>query len=487
MPNVEDEVSIGGETAEIRPAMLPGDTGVRGEVGGTWAVEANHVAVREPVAPFTTRKEPDRDVQPRETDDDESGSAPRALSPVKTGGAADAAPLGHTSEGGLQEVAEMLVATLDCIRDAVIVASVEGEITFINARAERLTGWSRQEALGTALADVFSVLDGETRMPVEGLLSSLPPSDGAARLKRGTLLVTRDGAHTSIEGSCSAVQNGQGDVTGKVLAFRDSGEGERQYEALRQHAGSLEQRLEELDTFARVMAHDIKGLVAHIVGHAHVLDEYWPDLSSEERDGSLRIIARSGRRVSHVIDELLLLATTRQVGEAQTTPLDMARVVGEAQHRLGYLVEEYQGEIVLPKSWPRAMGYAPWVEEVWVNYISNALKYGGQPPRVELGSTEGDDGVVRFWVRDNGPGVAPEQQAQLFASTTRLGRAGSKGHGLGLSIVRRIVELMGGQAAVESELGRGSVFSFTLPRAGVETGIRGAPDTTGVARSAPGP
>jgi len=112
-----------------------------------------------------------------------------------------------------------------------------------------------------------------------------------------------------------------------------------------------------------------------------------------------------------------------------------------------------------------AVGYEQWVEEVWVNYVSNAIKYGGQPPRVELGAETQPHGLVRFWVRDNGPGISPEEQARLFTPFTRLDQACVKGHGLGLSIARRIVERLGGQVAVESAVGPGSVFSFTLPAA----------------------
>ena len=116
-------------------------------------------------------------------------------------------------------------------------------------------------------------------------------------------------------------------------------------------------------------------------------------------------------------------------------------------------------------SWPRALGHAAWVEEVWANYLSNAIKYGGQPPRVMLGAEPQQDGMVRYWVRDNGPGLAPEDQARLFTPFTRLDQVRVKGHGLGLSIVRRIVEKLGGQVGVESQLGQGSTFFFILPAA----------------------
>jgi signal transduction histidine kinase len=99
---------------------------------------------------------------------------------------------------------------------------------------------------------------------------------------------------------------------------------------------------------------------------------------------------------------------------------------------------------------------------VWVNYVSNALKYGGRPPRVELGATP-QDGVVRFWVRDNGAGLTAEDQERLFTEFTRLHQVRAEGYGLGLSIVRRIIEKLGGDVGVESEVGKGSTFYFTLP------------------------
>jgi signal transduction histidine kinase len=103
------------------------------------------------------------------------------------------------------------------------------------------------------------------------------------------------------------------------------------------------------------------------------------------------------------------------------------------------------------------------VEEVWVNYISNAIKYGGRPPRVQLGATVQSNGMVSFWVRDNGPGIAPEDQRQLFIPFTKLHQVQIEGHGLGLSIVQRIVERLGGEVGIESEVGQGSTFFFALP------------------------
>jgi signal transduction histidine kinase len=134
------------------------------------------------------------------------------------------------------------------------------------------------------------------------------------------------------------------------------------------------------------------------------------------------------------------------------------------------MIGRFRAEVALPDTWPVALGYGPWIEQVWVNYLSNAIKYGGEPPRVELGADVSgyagpSQGRVRFWVRDNGPGLGEEEIGSLFVPFTRLDQARAQGHGLGLSIVRRIVEKLGGGVGVESEPGEGSLFYFALPLA----------------------
>jgi signal transduction histidine kinase len=238
----------------------------------------------------------------------------------------------------------------------------------------------------------------------------------------------------------------------------------RLVEALRRSNAEMEARNQDLDAFAHTVAHDLKNPMGLIIGFAELLQLGPDNLPEDEHQRAVRTIGQSARKINNIIDELLLLAEVRQV-DVRTAPLDMASVVDEAQRRLGDMIEKHQAEISLPPAWPKALGYAPWIEEVWANYMSNAIKYGGQPPRVELGADWQSDGTVRFWVRDNGPGIAPEDQARLFTPFTRLDQVRAKGHGLGLSIVRRIVEKLGGQVGVESCIDQGSLFYFTLPGA----------------------
>jgi signal transduction histidine kinase len=261
----------------------------------------------------------------------------------------------------------------------------------------------------------------------------------------------------------------EGEVaTGQILVNQAAitADNARLVEALRQRTVELQARNEELDAFAHTVAHDLKNPLAALITFSGLLERRFARISSDKKFlDNLQMMTQSGRKINTIINELLLLTSVRKLEEVTMEPLDMDSVVAEVQRRLADLIEEHRAEITVMGEWPVALGRGPWVEEVWANYVSNALKYGGQPPRVELGATEQEDGTVRFWVRDNGPGLTPEEQAQLFTPFTRLDQVRTEGHGLGLSIVRRIVEKLGGQFGVESTPGQGSTFFFALPRA----------------------
>lgn len=221
---------------------------------------------------------------------------------------------------------------------------------------------------------------------------------------------------------------------------------------------------EALDAFAYTVAHDLQATVAIMVGFSEYLAEAHAGMSASELQDHLATIARDGRKMSNIVGELLLLARMRKE-ETLLLPLDMAPVVEAAVYRLRDAVQHSQAEVILPDSYPQALGYAPWVEEVWFNYISNALKYGGRPPRLEIGSTLQADGYVKFWVKDNGAGLTAAQQGRLFKPGGSLEQQRGQGQGLGLSIVQQIVKKLDGQVGVESEAGKGSVFSFSLLQA----------------------
>lgn len=231
---------------------------------------------------------------------------------------------------------------------------------------------------------------------------------------------------------------------------------------LQQRSADLEARNAELDAFTHTVAHDLKSPLALIVGFASLLESGDQTALDADQRLALRTITQTSFRMRNIIDELLLLASVGKQ-EVEMRPLNMAAIVAETQTRLQYMFEEHKAEIKLPQKWPVALGHGPWIEEVWTNYLSNGIKYGGRPPQLELGAAVQPDGMARFWVTDNGPGIAPEDQARLFAPFTQLSQVRAEGHGLGLSIVHRIIHKCKGQVGVDSEIGAGSTFWFTLP------------------------
>ncbi len=237
----------------------------------------------------------------------------------------------------------------------------------------------------------------------------------------------------------------------------------RLYEAEQERTAELHIKNEELDAFAHTVAHDLKAPLGNLLGFLDLMHD--KKAVDEESQRYMDYIKQSGYKMVNIIDELLLLSQVRRA-DVVIMPLDMNRIIDSVLDRIRHHRFKADSEIILPERWPVAEGHAAWVEEIWLNYMSNALKYGGRPPSLELAYREFDDEFIRFQITDNGEGIAEDQQAELFTPFERLEQVGQiEGYGLGLSIVRRIAEKLGGNVGVESIVGLGSTFYFTLPRA----------------------
>ncbi|MCS6827424.1 MAG: response regulator [Caldilinea sp.] len=240
-------------------------------------------------------------------------------------------------------------------------------------------------------------------------------------------------------------------------------ENARYFQHLNRQAEELRLRNEELDAFAHTVAHDLKTPLSVIAGYADMLRENFEFLHPEEADLYLKQIVDNSMRMNHIIDSLLLLAGVRGTTNVEIELVDMGMIVQEALSRIEFMSTARGAVIDLPDQWPAALGYGPWLEEVWYNYVVNALKYGGEPPVLRLGYDFPEPTKVRFWVADNGPGV-PADSSFLFKPMLRMQtNERRKGYGLGLSIVKRIIEKLNGEVGAESLPEGGSRFYFTLP------------------------
>lgn len=227
----------------------------------------------------------------------------------------------------------------------------------------------------------------------------------------------------------------------------------------------LERLVSDLDAFADMVAHDLKNPLSLVMGYISLLQSAEPgEFSSAEIKTYLGAVQSHAQTMVGIIDSLLLLAGVRRT-PVLLDALKMGAVVDNVIAQLSALIKRSGARIERQQEWPAAIGYQPWIERVWVNYVSNALKYGGQPPVVRLGADPQPDGFVRFWVADNGLGLTPQQQERVFEPFTRVTDRNVEGHGLGLTIVQRIVTRLGGVVGVESTAEGGTIFSFTLPSA----------------------
>jgi signal transduction histidine kinase/DNA-binding response OmpR family regulator len=243
-------------------------------------------------------------------------------------------------------------------------------------------------------------------------------------------------------------------------------ENARLFANLRERTEELQVRNEELDAFAHTVAHDLKTPLALVMGFGEMLRDSYDLLQPQEIEMYLSHIIDNSTRMNHIIEALLLLAGVRGMQAVQVEPVDMGEIVQEVLNRLDFTLKQGNAVVTLPEEWPMVMAYGPWIEEVWYNYILNGVKYGGSPPALELGFDSLGDGFTRFWVHDNGPGLTVDPN-HLFKPMVRGSNVGGRsGHGLGLSIVKRIVERLQGRVGVESTPGAGSRFYFTLPSAG---------------------
>ncbi len=358
--------------------------------------------------------------------------------------------------------------------NTIVMTDTDGAIEYVNPRFEETSGYSADEALGQNP----HILKSGKQSPA--YYRDLWQSITNGHIWRGEFHNQRkDGTLYWEAATIAPVSDADGDVTHYIAIKEDITKRKEAERALHSYAEQLASQNAELDAFAHTVAHDLKGPLSIVLGYGKLLEDSQSTTSPDVFEQAIRAILQSGEKMNTIIDELLLLAGVRKQ-EITPMPLIMAEIVKDACERLTSVIRATEADIVspAPADWPVPLGYAPWVEEVWVNYISNALKYGGTPPRVELGwsipaAEHGPAGhqqstpSIKFWVRDNGLGLTAEAQAKLFTEFTRLDQARTKGHGLGLSIVRRIVEKLNGTVGVESEPGKGSCFYFTLPACAV--------------------
>lgn len=232
----------------------------------------------------------------------------------------------------------------------------------------------------------------------------------------------------------------------------------------------LEARNRELDAFSHTVAHDVRSPLSIVVGSLELLaDEEGARLTDDGRQ-MLSSARRAALKIDQIIDALLVLAGIRST-ELVVEVVDMNPVVQTALERLKPEVEARGLTIEVAPDLPQAVGYGPWLEQVFANLLGNAIKYIGDDNSQPVIRVQGElcaragrsRDAVRYEVQDNGLGIEAVYHERLFEMFTRFHLRHGQGLGMGLSIVQRIIHRLNGEVGVESAPGSGSTFWFTLP------------------------
>ena len=367
---------------------------------------------------------------------------------------------------------DTLDLTLRSIGDAVIATDDEGRVTFMNPAAQRLTGWQEENAKGQPLPRVFRIINERTRDTVESPVEKVLRLGTVVGLANHTILLNANGDEIPIDDSAAPMKAPTGKIGGVVLVFRDIGERRRAEKELERSRYELTQTNEalqrsntDLEQFAYAVSHDLQAPLRTIASFSQLIVRSGG--TGPQTAEYLRHIQNGVARMMDLIRGLLEYSRVTHETEAAPAPVNFQEVLGEVLWNLQAEIKE-RGAVIQADGLPTVMADKRSMVQLLQNVVGNALKYNGSKrPEVKVEAARRESGEWVLHVRDNGIGIDMRHAQQIFGVFTRLhGRDEYSGTGIGLAICRRIVELHGGKIWVESKLGEGCTFSFSLP--GVE-------------------
>jgi PAS domain S-box-containing protein len=387
------------------------------------------------------------------------------------------------AEEAIAEQREWLETTLESIGDAVIATDVRGRIVFMNPVAEHLTGWRLDAARDRACTEVFNIVNEQTLRVVENPVTRVLQDGVVVGLANHTLLVAADGTERPIDDSGAPIRNRDGRVVGVVLVFRDVSE-RRQAEVERETTARERERLlmaERMaraeaeranrlkDDFVAMVSHELRTPLNAILGWTELILKNRHDPELLER--GLGIVVRNTRLQTQLISDLLDISRIvsgklRLDVQSVDLPSLIETAVETVQHAAdekGIAIERRLDASIGPMA-----GDAGRLQQVVWNLLSNAVKFTPKGGRVRV-TLRRRGPMSEIVVEDNGVGIRPDFLPHVFdrfqqADASRTRRVG--GLGLGLSIVKNLVEFHGGTVMGASEgEGRGATFTVSLPLA----------------------
>ena len=372
-----------------------------------------------------------------------------------------------------EELAQLLslhTSTLEATRDGILVVDVDGHVTSYNQQFLEL--WRIPADLAAMRNDeklLAYVLD--QLVDPNAFLAGVRALYAHPEQRSLDLLTFKDGR---IFERSSQPQRIEDTITGRVWSFHDITERRRAEERLSAYSKALEQSNRELDDFTFIVSHDLKEPLRSLDAFSKFLAQDYQDKLDDEGRGYLERIRANAQRMQKLIEDLLEVSRlSRRPNELQV--VNVNELLEEVKLRFEYVIAERHVELLIKDPLPTLSCDRVRMAEVFANLLSNAIKYNDKPAcRIEIRCRLREDGDYQFAVADNGPGIEPRYFEKIFEIFQRLGKKEEhEGTGVGLTIVKKVIELHKGTVWVESEPGQGTTVCFTIPRD--ERVIRGAP------------
>ena len=350
--------------------------------------------------------------------------------------------------------------------DPLVTISSEGKVTDVNRATELVTGYSRDKLIGTRFSEYFTdpqkARQGYLQVLREGHVRDYPLE-----------IRHRDEKVTTVLYNASIYLDAKGDIAGVFASARDVTKRRDAEEALQKNEKRLKALLaelaaknEELDSFVYRVSHDLKSPIVTIDGFVGALREDFGDVLSEDGEKYLRYISDAARKMELLINDLLDLSRIKRVTRKKTG-FSFARLIKDTIKALQPQIKTRGIVVNIQEDLPVVYGERRRLGRAVDNLLTNAIKYIGKEnpsPHIDVGVEE-QDGQKVFFVRDNGIGIEKRDFDKIFQVFQRLPSAkkqAGEGTGVGLTIVKRIIEHHGGKIWLISEPGEGSTFYFTL-------------------------
>jgi PAS domain S-box-containing protein len=369
----------------------------------------------------------------------------------------------HKLEKKIKESEKLFATTLKSIGDALITTDPRGMITFMNPMAEALTGWTREDAAGKSMSDIFSFENEKIRSRLAAPLAQAVTKGTSASID-GFILPTRNGRELAINVHTSPIRDDTGAITGAVIVFHDVTERRKAEEQLKRAMAELVCSRAEMEQFSFIVSHDLREPLKQIEVFARLLARHFGGEKDPDASKGISSILEEVFNLQKMLDDLLAFSLVISQG---TTALkvDVNEIVSKVLDGKKNEIEQAQAQITVDRL-PTILADGFQMSQLFSNLIDNALLFRREiPPRVHISARPGDSGWI-FSLQDNGIGIKPEFYDFIFLIFQRLNsKKDYPGSGVGLAICKKIVENHGGRIWVESQPDKGSTFSFHLPEA----------------------